>query len=120
MNQDGTVNSLSNPAKLGSVVSIWATGVGLFGPLTDGLVAAAVQDYECCSVYFSGKFAEVLYAGAAPGSVAGVFRIDFRVPPDLTIDGETPPMTVLVAPPEFGQHGLNLSSPYTAPLFLKP
>jgi uncharacterized protein (TIGR03437 family) len=28
VNQDGTVNSASNPAKLGFVVAIWVTGVG--------------------------------------------------------------------------------------------
>ena len=33
INQDGTVNSNNNPAPRGSVVSVWATGLGLFLPI---------------------------------------------------------------------------------------
>lgn len=30
LNQDGTVNSITNPASSGSIVTIWATGAGQF------------------------------------------------------------------------------------------
>jgi uncharacterized protein (TIGR03437 family) len=81
VNQDGTLNGPDHPAKGGSVVAIWATGIGLVPSVTlaDGQVAAAAQDYACCQVYFNSP-AEVLYAGAAPGAVAGVVQINFRVP----------------------------------------
>lgn len=85
VNEDGTSNTESNPARLGSVVSIWATGVGtLFPAPTDGQIAAEAYNYHCCGVYFSEqKSAEVLYAGAAPGTVAGVVQINFRLPEEL-------------------------------------
>jgi len=46
VNQDGTVNTPANPARLGSVVSIYATGTGyltdashtVLNPLADGQV----------------------------------------------------------------------------------
>ena len=85
MNQDGTINSPSNPAKLGSVVSIWTTGIGaVYQPPPDGQIATGVQDYNCCNVYVFDKPTEVLYAGAAPGMVAGVVQVNFRVPADLS------------------------------------
>jgi uncharacterized protein (TIGR03437 family) len=84
VNQDGTINSASNPAKLGSVVAVWATGTGPVYPTpADGQVATTAQDYHCCQLYILDKPAEVLYAGAAPGIVAGVVQINFRVPADL-------------------------------------
>jgi uncharacterized protein (TIGR03437 family) len=83
INEDGTANAASNPAKLGSVVSIWVTGVGrVFPSPEDGQVATAAQENHCCGVYLSERSAEVLYSGAAPGMVAGVVQINFRVPPD--------------------------------------
>jgi uncharacterized protein (TIGR03437 family) len=46
---------------------------------------AAPQDYPCCQAYSFDEPAGVLYAGAAPGCVAGVVQINFRVPADLNI-----------------------------------
>ena len=82
LNQDGTVNSSVNPAKLGSVMSIFATGTGAI-PASDGQIAEVAQDYHCCQVTVDGQSADVLYAGAAPGIVAGVTQINFRVPAAL-------------------------------------
>jgi uncharacterized protein (TIGR03437 family) len=54
VNQDGTINSSSNPAKLGWVVSIWTTGIGAVDPAPpDGQIAIGAQDYHCCNVYVS-------------------------------------------------------------------
>jgi uncharacterized protein (TIGR03437 family) len=64
LNQDGTVNSRENPAAGGSIVSLFATGV-----LGEHLEA-----------YFAGKGAEILYAGPAPGQIAGLTQINTRVP----------------------------------------
>ena len=43
INQDGTLNKIANPAKPGSVVSIWATGFGATGAPVDGAVAHGGQ-----------------------------------------------------------------------------
>jgi uncharacterized protein (TIGR03437 family) len=77
LNQDGTLNSASHPAKAGSIVSIWATGTGSIYPRPlDGQILTAAQDYQCCQV----ASAPVFYAGAAPGMVAGVVQINFQTP----------------------------------------
>ena len=83
LNQDGTLNSAANPAKAGSIVSIWVTGTGSIYPRPlDGQISTAAQDYDCCQVEMgSSSGAVVLYAGAAPGMVAGVVQINFQVPP---------------------------------------
>jgi uncharacterized protein (TIGR03437 family) len=93
VNQDGAINSESNPAKPGSVVSIWVTGMGVVYPLPlDGQIADSAQAFSCCSVAVGTKSNEVLYAGAAPGMVAGVVQINFRLPAsiDLIHVGEIP------------------------------
>ncbi len=88
INQDGTVNSSTNPAKAGSIVSIWATGTGA-NFLFDGEIATTAQDYHCCqisileipSAFDSESPGPVVpYAGAAPGMVAGVVQINFQIP----------------------------------------
>jgi uncharacterized protein (TIGR03437 family) len=99
VNQDGTLNSAANPAKAGSIVSIWATGTGLIFPRPlDGQISTAAQDYDCCQigalVVRSSSFVQapqplpvVSYAGAAPGMVAGVVQINFQVPPYIDTPG---------------------------------
>jgi len=82
INQDGTLNSPDHPAAVGSIVAVWATGAGAppFSAQNDGQIATAAQDFECCQVTAGGTPAEVLYSGAAPGLVAGVVQINFRIP----------------------------------------
>jgi len=83
-NQDGiTVNSSAKPAEKGSVVSIFATGEGQTSPGgIDGLLATNVYPKPLgnVQVFINGASAEVLYAGAAPGQVAGLFQVNVRVP----------------------------------------
>jgi uncharacterized protein (TIGR03437 family) len=79
LNQDGSVNSQSNPANGGSIVTFYATGwQSNFSPLTDGQVAPAAQDacQGSCHVSTGGT---VLYGGAAPGIVAGVTQINVNL-----------------------------------------
>jgi uncharacterized protein (TIGR03437 family) len=87
LNEDGSINSADNPAKVGSVVSIWATGVyPPYPPVGDGQIFAGANDFECCAVFeyiyylASQNYVKVLYAGAAPGLVAGVVQINFVAP----------------------------------------
>ena len=67
LNADGTGNSASTPATAGSIVSMFTTGEGLTVP---GDVRANID----------GQSAEIVHAGAAAGFVAGVMRVDARIP----------------------------------------
>ena len=82
INQDGTVNSASNPAAPGSYVALWTTGARLspYPPVADGQIAVAAQDFFCCSVYALGHPLLVTYGGAAPGLVAGIVQINVQLP----------------------------------------
>ncbi len=95
INQDGTINSISNPAPAGSIVTFYVTGFQpSFAPLADGQVAMVAKNDACtlapeCTINAatlgSGFFppsmsipATILYAGAAPGIVAGVTQLNLQ------------------------------------------
>lgn len=87
-NQDGTVNSASNPATSGSIVTFYATGwQSSFSPLADGQVATTAQDVclGACELTLQSDphppNVTVLYGGAAPGSVAGVTQFNVSLGP---------------------------------------
>ncbi|MBS1872661.1 MAG: SBBP repeat-containing protein [Acidobacteria bacterium] len=83
LNQDYGVNGPSNPAARGSVVLIYGTGEGQTDPQgVDGSFAGAVlpKPLKPVSVTIGGVPAQVLYAGAAPGLVAGVLQVNAVVP----------------------------------------
>ncbi len=83
-NQDGTLNSSSNAAAAGTVVVLYATGLGLTDPLPqDGVRSSPLVLAEVASpvtVTIGGKAAQVLYAGSAPGQIAGVMQVEAVVP----------------------------------------
>lgn len=82
LNADGTINSAANPAKVGSIVAIWASGTGV-GPYAgaDGQVQSSPQVFCGCVVNDVPTRMEVAtpYDGAAPGLVTGVVQINFQV-----------------------------------------
>ncbi len=85
LNEDETVNSPSNPAKSGSVIAIFGTGGGLMTSVPeDGSFAPLDPPYPLLTlpvqVTFDGQPGEVVYAGAAPTLVSGVFQINARLP----------------------------------------
>jgi len=94
LNQDGSVNSASNPAAAGSIVSVFATGLGpIAPPLADGTLVGFPLPTNVLpiSVGFtvgnppfgatiSNPF-EVTYAGPAPYLVAGTSQINFKLGP---------------------------------------
>lgn len=98
---DGTTYapiSAANPAAAGSVVLIYMTGEGQTNPSgEDGKLAADKLPAPLLpvSVTIAGKDAQVLYAGAAPGIVAGLMQINAVVPPDAT-PGDALPVVVTV------------------------
>ena len=85
LNADGSVNSPSQPAPAGSIVSLYANGGGVTRPLLDdGLqdihpatLAGGVQ------VLLNGASVPILYAGSAPLLVAGVVQVNFQIPADF-------------------------------------
>jgi uncharacterized protein (TIGR03437 family) len=84
LNQDGTLNSLTNPAKGGSTVTLYATGwQASFAPLLDGQVATRAND-QCKANLLVECYASsgtVTYGGTAPGIVAGVSQFNVRLDP---------------------------------------
>ncbi|MFN0102363.1 MAG: SBBP repeat-containing protein [Bryobacteraceae bacterium] len=84
LNQDGTVNSPSNPAEKGSVVVLFGTGEGRTQPEgVDGSVASERPPKPLLTIFaqISDRATEVVYVGGAPGLVAGVLQMNIRVPP---------------------------------------
>lgn len=85
INQDGRLNSPANPAAKGSVITFFATGEGQTSPAgVDGKVASVPLPTLVLPllVGIANIGAEVLYAGAAPGVVAGLLQVNVRVPTD--------------------------------------
>ena len=83
LNQDQTVNTEANPARYGSIVTIYATGFGTTDPpLRDGEISLdrLPAPIQAVSVESGLEILEVLYAGQAPGLVAGVMQVNFRLP----------------------------------------
>jgi uncharacterized protein (TIGR03437 family) len=82
INQDGTLNSESNPAARGSAVTLFATGEGLTDPAAvSGRPASPPYPRPLLPVMLTmgGSEADVLYAGQAPG-FAGLMQVNARVP----------------------------------------
>ena len=92
LNQDYSPNSASNPAASGSVIMIYGTGFGMLNPApVDGQTAevpAATQAPVTATI--NGVAATVVYAGAAPGLVAGVEQINVLVPDGLAANPSAP------------------------------
>ena len=87
LNEDGSVNAQAKPVKKGAIVILFATGEGQTTPDgVDGQIASSIlpKPQLSVAVTIGGKDAEVLYAGGAPGLVAGVMQVNVRVP--LNVD----------------------------------
>jgi trimeric autotransporter adhesin len=83
LNQDWSVNSATNAAERSSIVMLFVTGEGQTAPAgTDGLIASATLPAPVAPVLATvgGIVADVMYAGAAPGMVAGVMQVNVRIP----------------------------------------
>jgi uncharacterized protein (TIGR03437 family) len=98
-NQDGRINSSSNPAAKGSIVSLYGTGQGQVSPpIPDGVAAASsplsntvtvlTSDSRTCltsqpsmCVAVGSAFGDIQFSGAAPGFV-GLWQINVKVPAD--------------------------------------
>ncbi len=95
LNQNGTLNTASNPEKVGDVVSIFATGLGAINPLpADGSIVGFPLPVDLLPVSMATVSATGLgilvpltmkYFGPAPGEVAGFSQINFTV--DANVGG---------------------------------
>ena len=84
LNEDGSRNSEASGAVPGSIVQLFATGLGGLTPapaLGDAFGAESRLTNELV-VKIGGQPAEVLFAGGAPGTV-GLFQANVRVPAEL-------------------------------------
>jgi len=96
-NFDGSINSASNPAAIGSVVSLLVTGEGQTWPM--GLDGKPASDplplpFLPVGVTIGGKSANINYAGGAPG-LAGVMQIKAEIPTGVS-SGPSVPLEVQV------------------------
>jgi uncharacterized protein (TIGR03437 family) len=89
---DHSVNSPSNPASRGSLVTMYATGGGQTTPpgIDDAIyTAAGFTPRLPVGVQVGGVDAEVSYAGAAPAFVQGTIQVNVRIPMNAPT-GEVP------------------------------
>lgn len=91
-NQDGTPNSDSNPAAVGSIVTAFLNGTGATGVTSS-------------TISLGGPSVDVVYMGPSPGSLPSITQVNFRVPQGfspgtyrlaLTIDFVSQPLPFIV------------------------
>jgi uncharacterized protein (TIGR03437 family) len=99
VNQDGSFNTPSTPARISSVISLFATGEGQTSPPgVDGKPATAPLPTPNLpvNVTIGGVTVNGLqYVGAAPGEVAGLMQINVAIPGGIT-PGNTVPVVIRV------------------------
>ena len=110
-NEDGRVNTASNPAPRGSIITLVGTGQGQVSPaVPDGTAAAAeplsrtvtalAKDARACSaaqtmcVLMGSAFGDIQSSGLAPDFV-GVWQIKVRIPLTVT-PGAAVPVRVII------------------------
>jgi uncharacterized protein (TIGR03437 family) len=98
LNQDGSLNSPSNPAAVGSVIVVYATGEGQTTPTgADGQLGGSSppKPQQMVAATVSKTPAKVLYAGGAYGLVAGVMQVNIQLPASVPT-GDAVPFTLNV------------------------
>lgn len=83
VNQDGSINTAGTPAKSGDIISIFVTGEGQTSPNgVDGKPATFPYPKPNLpvTVTIGGQTATPLYAGGAPGEVAGLMQVNVQIP----------------------------------------
>lgn len=99
LNEDGSINSLSKPADRGSILVLYATGLGGIAPtLPTGQPAPLSQLHHATAdvvVTIGGQDAVVHFAGLAPGFV-GLMQINVEVPANSPV-GDTVAVRLLAS-----------------------
>ncbi len=102
VNPDGSVNSAANPAKEGSIVSLYLTGLGLpINSTHDGSISPSANDafINLVEVDWNGDTVPLplFYAGTAPGLIDGLDQINVQLPA-----GAQNPILTVVVPNVYG------------------
>lgn len=106
VNQDGTINGPANPAKQGSVISLFVTGLGpLSQTPADGSFATAVSTPTLPIQVFLGlgaadsyvplNPASITYVGDAPGEIEGLQQINLVLPAGIVFNTRRHPVAAL-------------------------
>ena len=116
LNEDGSVNSASNPAINGSIVTLYLTGLGRptssaqNGAVSTSASSAFQYDIE---VSWLTDSLSVLYAGTAPGLINGLDQVNVRLPTDVP----NPQLTVQIVATSFvSSQGIELIPVYGPPV----
>ena len=108
LNEDGTVNSSANPAKVGSVVAVYMTGVGAMSPpIADGQIGPLLPLYPVpvlgvsalmnnSTALSDGIPAPILFVGQAPGLIAGAVQVNVQIP--VSSPSGDVPLTIYLGP----------------------
>jgi uncharacterized protein (TIGR03437 family) len=111
INQDGfTINTAATPARTGDVISLYATGEGQTMPLgVDGKPAALPLPRPNLPVAVSigGQTVTPIYAGGAPGEVAGLMQMNVQIPGGILTGNAVP--VVLQVGNIFSQPGVTIA-----------
>ncbi len=101
LNQDSSVNSSSNPAARGSIVSVFMTGAGALKPsIPDGSIGPLTPPFPMpvagIGVTIGSVDATVTFAGQAPGLIAGATQVNVQIPQNAPV-GSAIPITIYAA-----------------------
>jgi uncharacterized protein (TIGR03437 family) len=101
LNQDSTVNSPSNPASRGSIVSVYMTGTGALNPfIADGSLGPLIPPFPAPMASVSATIGSVnaplTFVGQAPGLIAGATQVNLQVPQTAPV-GAAIPITIYAA-----------------------
>jgi uncharacterized protein (TIGR03437 family) len=87
LNQDGTVNGPDHLAHIGDTVAMFVSGVGQTNPPgVDGEIPQAAGGTPLLPIMVQvstagvGPYANVTYAGNAPGLISGITQVNFQMP----------------------------------------
>jgi uncharacterized protein (TIGR03437 family) len=85
-NEDGSRHGAGNPAEPGSVIRLYATGLGaMTSNLATGEYCGQTPQAVTnpVTVTVGGEETEVEFAGCVPGVIAGVYQIQVRLPQEI-------------------------------------
>ena len=100
VNQNGTINTVNNPAPRDTVITVYLTGEGQTTPGgQDGRVTPRdgtllKRPLLPVTATIGGMPAVVEYAGAAPGIVSGVMQANLRIPANAPVGNQPVVITV--------------------------
>jgi uncharacterized protein (TIGR03437 family) len=99
------VNSANNPAPVGSIVSPFGTGASWPAGLRDGTTAASAmplsqEQNQFEPLDWTETPLNVLHAGAAPGTIDGVFQINVQLQPIEPLPALAGPALTLQSTPQ--------------------